>query len=149
MPFIYGLLIPLVLLDLCVCAYQAAAFRLWGIARAPRREYLILDRHKLPYLDAVQRVNCYYCSYANGVLSFAREVAARTEQYWCPIKHATAPPAPHARYEAFLDYGDDRDLAARVDALRSSLWLRRPKPRFGDAVEDLVVRYGSYPTQDG
>lgn len=148
-PFIYALAIPLALLDSSVCLYQAIAFRLWGIAQVSRREYLVLDRHKLTYLNAVQRVNCHYCGYANRVLGFAREVAARTQQYWCPIKHATAPPAPHARYDAFLDFGDGRDLTARVDALRASLPRRGAKPSFGDVLEDLAARYAAYPSQEG
>lgn len=36
-------------------------------------------------------------SYANGVLTYAQEIASRTEQYWRPVKHATDPAAPHAR----------------------------------------------------
>ena len=149
MPFVYGLAIPLVFLDASICLYQAAAFRLWGIARVSRREYLILDRHKLAYLNTVQRVNCQYCAYANGVLGFAREVAARTEQYWCPIKHAASPLAPHGRYDAFLDYGDDQDLIPRIEALRAALPSSHAKASIGDAVEDLVTRFGSYPSQDG
>jgi len=148
-PFVYGLLIALSLLDLSVCIYQAVAFRLWGLARVPRREHIILDRHRLPYLNPIQRVNCVYCGYANGVLSFAREVAARTEQYWCPIKHAAVPPAPHARYDAFLDYGDDADVTARMDALRDALPPRHAKPDFGDAVAHLVARVAPYPSQEG
>jgi len=90
-PLVYGLAVPLGLLDISVCAYQAVAFRLWGLARVPRREHMLLDRQRLQHLNPIQKVNCHYCGYANGVLSFAREVAARTEQYWCPIKHATTP----------------------------------------------------------
>ena len=33
-------------------------------------------------------INCIYRSYANGLCSYVTEVAARTEQHWCPIKHA-------------------------------------------------------------
>jgi hypothetical protein len=49
-------------------------------------------------------------------------VAARTEQCWCPIKHARAIPVPHSRYHLFVDYGDakryHRDLRPLREALR-------------------------------
>jgi len=51
---------------------------------------------------------CVYCGYANGLIAYVREIAARTEQYWCPIKHARPIPAPHARYRVFFEYGDAR-----------------------------------------
>jgi hypothetical protein len=121
-PVIYSLVLPLLALDLWVTAYQSVCFPIYGIARVPRRRYFVLDRHQLAYLNGIEKVHCTFCSYANGLLAYAREVAARTEQYWCPIKHARAIPAPHARYHVFLDYGDAdryrRDLRLLRDALR-------------------------------
>ena len=87
-PVIFALAIPLALLDLFVTAYQRVCFPVYGIERVRRARYFTLDRHRLPYLSALEKVNCTYCSYANGVLAYAREVTARTESYWCPIKHA-------------------------------------------------------------
>jgi hypothetical protein len=49
---------------------------------------------------------CVYCGYANGVIAYARKIASRTEQYWCPIKHALRIRDPHVRYAQFLEYGD-------------------------------------------
>jgi hypothetical protein len=46
------------------------------------------------------------CGYANGVFAHVREVASRTEQYWCPIKHARRVLGVRARYGSFVDYGD-------------------------------------------
>ncbi len=125
-PFIYGLLGPLVLLDAFVCVYQAVCFRLWGIPQVRRSEHMIIDRHRLPYLDAVQKINCVYCGYANGVLSFTREVAGSTEAYWCPIRHDTAPPRPHRRYSSFAAYGDPAGFARRLRAARMSPILNMP-----------------------
>lgn len=105
-PLIYGLIVPLVLLDLSVMLYQSVCFRAYGIARARRRDYLVFDRHHLSYLNALEKVNCAYCSYANGAIAFAREVAARTEQHWCPIKHARRVVGAHEQYREFLDFGD-------------------------------------------
>jgi len=105
-PVIYALIIPLVLLDLSVTIYQAVCFRAYGIARVRRRDYLVFDRHYLAYLNILEKVNCAYCSYANGLIAFVREVAARTEQHWCPIKHARRVLAAHEHYREFVEFGD-------------------------------------------
>ncbi len=120
-PFVYGLFLPIALLDAVVSAYQAICFRLWRVPAVQRSEHLILDRHKLGYLNGPQKLNCLYCGYANGVLSYAREISARTEQYWCPIKHAVDPPAPHPRYAGFIDYKDAAEFSARALALRAAI----------------------------
>jgi hypothetical protein len=105
-PAIYALFIPLLLLDLFVAVYQAACFPVYGIPRVSRSDYLVFDRGRLAYLNAVEKLNCAYCSYANGLLAYVREVASRTEEYWCPIKHARRVLGVHARYGGFVDYGD-------------------------------------------
>lgn len=120
-PFIYGMILPLALLDLAVSCYQFACFPLYGIARVRRADYFVLDRHRLPYLNAIEKLHCTYCSYANGLLAFVREVTARTEQYWCPIKHSRPTPGAHARYAGFLDFGDPTSFHARVEEQRSAL----------------------------
>ncbi len=121
-PVIYSLLLPFVMLDLWVTVYQSVCFPIYGISRVPRRRYFAIDRHKLAYLNGIEKVNCTFCSYANGVITYVREVAARTEQYWCPIKHARTIPVPHRRYHVFFDYGDAqryrRDLVPLRDTLR-------------------------------
>ena len=122
-PFVYGLLLPIALLDATVSAYQAVCFRLWRVPAVRRSEHLILDRHRLPYLNGAQKLNCLYCGYANGVLSYAREIASRTEQYWCPIKHAVDPPAPHARYANFIDQADIAGFNERSPALRAAVQI--------------------------
>jgi hypothetical protein len=121
LPFIYSMIVPLAALDLSFSLYQSVCFRLFGIALVRRRNHFIMDRARLPYLNAVERAHCGYCSYANGVLSFAREITARTEQYWCPIKHSRVPAAVHDRYAGFIDYGDSAHYDRRLAALRASL----------------------------
>jgi hypothetical protein len=125
-PFIYGMVVPLLLLDLSLCLYQLVCFPLYGIPRVRRRDYLVLDHHRLPYLNAIEKLHCGYCSYANGLLAFARELTARTEQYWCPIKHARPVPGPHERYAGFLDYGDPTVFHARVQEQRRALAREAP-----------------------
>ncbi len=105
-PVIYALIVPLVLLDLFVTIYQAVCFPVYGIPKARRRDYLVFDRHHLAYLNALEKLNCAYCSYANGLIAYVREIASRTEQYWCPIKHARRVIGAHPRYASFEDYGD-------------------------------------------
>lgn len=105
-PVIYSLILPLVLLDLFVSAYQAICFPVYGIAKVRRGDHFVFDRRHLAYLNALEKLNCAYCSYANGLIAYAREIAGRTEQYWCPIKHARRVIGAHAHYLQFQDYGD-------------------------------------------
>ena len=120
-PLIYSVLLPFVMLDAWVTAYQAICFRAWGIRRVRRRDYFAIDRHKLAYLNAIERINCLYCSYANGVIGYVREIAARTEQYWCPIRHSRRVRHAHGRYGNFAAYGDSRQYRDRLPLFRASL----------------------------
>lgn len=120
-PVIYGLIVPLVLLDVCVWLYQAVCFPVYGIEKARRSDYVFIDRHQLAYLNGLQKLNCAYCGYANGLLAWVREVAARTEQFWCPIKHARRVAEPHALYGGFVDFGDAEGFHARQSGLRAAL----------------------------
>jgi len=105
-PFVYAMIIPFVLLDLSVSIYQAVCFRLWQLPRFKRSDYIIIDRHLLGYLNGIEKLNCIFCGYVNGVIAFTRDVSGRTEEYWCPIKHARSMQSPHRDYYNFLDYGD-------------------------------------------
>ena len=82
---------------------------------------MIIDRQHLAYLNAIEKFNCLYCSYANGVIEYIREIAARTEQYWCPIKHTSRSPDPHRLVENFTDYGDAEAFNNRFEALQREL----------------------------
>lgn len=120
-PVIYALIVPLTLLDLCVSIYQAVCFPVYDIPKVRRADYLVFDRHHLAYLNALEKLNCAYCSYANGLIAYVREIAARTEQYWCPIKHARRVIGAHPRYALFDDYGDAENYQQRAAALRTQL----------------------------
>ncbi len=120
-PVIYAVVVPIALLDLSLTVYQLACFPAWGIRRVVRGEHVVLDRHRLDYLNAIEKLNCLYCGYANGVLSFAREIAGRTEQFWCPIRHATAIRGAHAQYREFVDHGDAEGYRAQLEELRGKL----------------------------
>ena len=127
-PFIYAVIIPFMLLDLFVSVYQAVCFPVYGIPKARRRDYIAIDRNKLRYLNALEGLNCMYCSYGNGVLAYAVEVAGRTEQHWCPIKHARRLQKTHDRYSHFLPYGDAAAYRKKIEEVRCDFKdLKGPK----------------------
>jgi len=105
-PVVYSMLLPLLIVDLGFSLYQQTCFRAYGVPLVARRRYMVNDRHKLGYLNSVEKVNCTYCGYANGVMAYAREIISRTEQHWCPIRHARHVPDAHKRYPRFFPYGD-------------------------------------------
>ena len=117
-PVIYSGFVPFALLDLFLWVYQTACFPIYGIPRVKRSEYLFFDRADLPYLNAIERFNCFYCAYANGLAAYTREIAARTEQYWCPIKHARRIRAAHDRYPRFFEYGDAESYRKGLERMR-------------------------------
>ena len=117
-PFIYAGIVPLLLLDLTLALYQAVCFPVYGIPKARRGDYMVFDRGDLPYLNALEKLHCMYCSYANGLAAWFREVAARTEQFWCPIKHARRIRDAHARYPRFFEYGDAESYRKGLERLQ-------------------------------
>ena len=120
-PFIYAMVIPLAALDLFLVIYQAICFPLYGIPKVRRSSYVVIDRHNLGYLNAIEKLNCVYCGYVDGVLAWARQILSRTETYWCPIKHARRIVDPHRRYARFADFGCGEELEALAVELRESL----------------------------
>lgn len=117
-PVIYAMLIPLLFLDLSLSIYQHICFRIYGIPLVKRADYLVIDRHLLDYLNLIEKINCVYCGYGNGLIEYAREITARTEQFWCPIKHARRTLDAHRRTQRFLDYGDAEAYTTKRQALR-------------------------------
>ena len=117
-PVIYVGWIPFLLMDLFVTVYQHICFPIYRIPKVKRAAYLIFDREDLPYLNLIEKFNCFYCSYGNGVAAYTREVAARTEQYWCPIKHARRVRAAHGRYPKFFEHGDAEAFQQGLSRLR-------------------------------
>jgi hypothetical protein len=107
-PVIYAVLIPGALIDLVITIYQAICFPIYGIPKVRRKDYIVIDRHYLSYLNAIEKLNCVYCGYFNGLMAYVREIAGRTEQYWCPIKHARRLASVHSRYRKFFEYGDGK-----------------------------------------
>ena len=117
-PVIYGVLPVLVLLDLATTVFQAVCFPIYGIPRVARGDYIAIDRHHLHYLNGIEKMNCVYCGYANGLLAYLGEMAGRTEQYWCPIKHALRLRRTHSRYGNFIDYGNADRYREEIEKVR-------------------------------
>lgn len=117
-PVIYAGVFPALFLDLFVEIYQRVCFPAYGVPRVKRKDYMVMDRRPLPYLNWIEKVGCYYCSYFNGLMGLVSEVAARTEQHFCPIKHALRPKTLHSRYRYFFDYGDMEAYRTRLEAVR-------------------------------
>ncbi len=120
-PVIYALFFPIVLLDVSITVYQHICFRAYGLPRVKRGDYFVFDRAHLAYLNLIEKINCAYCSYGNGVMAYGREVVARTEQYWCPIKHARKIMAAHPYYTGFVDFGDAQSYKDELENLRTEL----------------------------
>lgn len=125
-PVIWSVLLPALLLDLFVTVYQAICFSVYGIPKIKRRDYIIMDRGQLKYLSWDEKLSCLFCGYFNGLLAYCAEIASRTEQYWCPIKHRKTPKNTHKRYELFLDYGDGENYQQRLEKQRNMVMQNRP-----------------------
>jgi len=119
-PVIYGLFFVVVIADIFGTLYQYICFPVYRIPRVRRADYVIIDRVKLKQLNLIQKFNCLYCEYANGVIAYVAEITARTEWHWCPIKHDREVIYPHAHYQKFIEYDDTRNYRAKLRDLRKA-----------------------------
>jgi hypothetical protein len=124
-PIIYSMIVPLAILDFFVSLYQATCFPIYGIARVSRADYFVYDRQHLEYLNFIEKFHCTYCAYANGLIAYVTEIVGRTEEYFCPIKHARKILGTHARYARFLEYGDAADYEVRLEEFRVGLGAKK------------------------
>lgn len=108
-PFIYWAFIGFAVFDIFLEIYHRICFPLYGLEIVDRKKYIKFDRHRLSYLDPIQKFNCLYCSYWNWLLAYATEVVARTEKYWCWIASERDPNfIPPKHHESFLEYWDEK-----------------------------------------
>ena len=107
-PFIYGMIIPILFLDVSIEIYHRVSFPLYGLPYVNRSKYIKIDRHKLRKLSYTEKINCAFCGYANGVLSYSATIAGVTEKYWCSIKHKAdvdfVEPKHHRDFENYTTY---------------------------------------------
>lgn len=91
MPFaaiaIYSMIIPILLLDAWTTLYQFVYFNINGIPMIKKSDYISFERWELGKLNILQKINCFYCEYVNGVMAWAKGVGVQTEIYSCAIKH--------------------------------------------------------------
>jgi hypothetical protein len=124
-PVIYAMIIPLLMLDACVSFYQWACFPIYGIVKVQRRDYIVFDRRHLAYLNSIEKFHCTYCEYGTGLMAYMGEILARTEQYFCPIKHAHKILGTHTRYNRFLEYGEADAYEAKLEEFRVALGAKK------------------------
>lgn len=120
-PIIYSMIIPLVITDIFISFYQLTCFPIYGIRKVRRADYIIFDRQQLNYLNFIEKFHCTYCAYGSGMIGYISEIVARTEQYFCPIKHARKVLGTHARYARFLEFGEADDYQTKLETFRQQL----------------------------
>ena len=120
-PIVYSLIIPVVIFDIMIFIYQLICLPVYKIPKVRRSDYIVIDHHKLQYLNYIERFNCVYCSYAGGIIAYVQEVAARSELYWCPIKHSQRVENTHSHYHDFLPYGDAEAYVNELKNLRDKV----------------------------
>jgi hypothetical protein len=120
-PIIYSMIIPLLITDFFVTFFQWTCFPIYGIKKVRRSDYIVYDRLQLNYLNFIEKFHCTYCAYGNGMIAYVSEVIARTEQYFCPIKHARKILGTHSRYARFLEYGDAENYEEKLEEYRQAL----------------------------
>ncbi len=109
MPFIYAMIIPIVILDVFLEIYHRIAFPFYRLKYVKRSRYIAVDRHKLSYLNIFEKISCAYCGYVNGLLAYAVAVGGETEKYWCGIQHKKKPGFMQQPYSKnFLQYSDKK-----------------------------------------
>ncbi len=119
-PLIYAMVIPAVLLDIILFIYQQVIFRIYKFKFIKRSDYILYDHQYLGYLNPIEKLNCLYCSYFNGLMQYAAAIAARTELFFCPIKHAKKVAYEHDHYLKYFEYGDGDEYQTKLKDLRDS-----------------------------
>jgi len=120
-PLIYGMVIPAIFLDMMLFVYCHVVSRVFQIKFDKRSDYIVFDRQYLGYLNVIEKLNCLYCAYFNGLMQYASSIAGRTELYFCPIKHAKKIAYKHEYYDAFLSYGDGDKYQEKLKKFREDL----------------------------
>jgi hypothetical protein len=108
-PIIYWAVIWFIIFDLFLEIYHRICFPLYWLEIIDRKKYFKYDRRKLPYLSYLQKFNCFYCSYGNWLITYAREIVGQTEKYWCGIRHEeTSWFIEPLHHEEFIPYWDEK-----------------------------------------
>ena len=115
--------LPFVLaLDLVTTIYHFVCFPIYKINYVKRSDYiLVMDRNKLTYLNGLEKLACMYCGYTNGVLRYMKEIAGRTEKYWCGVMHEGRPgfkTQEDQKTQNFSPFGDQEDFEKKYGKIQ-------------------------------
>lgn len=121
-PFIYAPFFVMIPLDIVVELYHRVGFKLYNLPYIKRSAYIKFDREKLSYLSWFQKLNCLYCSYANGLMPYAAAICAATERYWCPLKHQEDGVFKMSEHQkCFAEFGDKEAFEKLYDDPHATL----------------------------
>ncbi len=112
-PFIWAPIIAIIIFDIFLEVYHRICFPLYGLPVVKRSKYIKIDRHKLKYINFIQKVNCVYCGYVNGFMNYASKIIGETEKYWCGIRHDKTDKnfiEPKHHSEFVLDYNNENQF---------------------------------------
>lgn len=85
----YIMIVPALIAHVSAWIFQHIYFRILDIPPVKLHDHMVLDRWRLKHLNWIQRLNCAYCDYINGLASWLKAVVNRTEIYSCAIKHGS------------------------------------------------------------
>ena len=116
-PVIWSLVVPFVILDFFIELYHRICFPIYDLPIVDRSKYIKIDRHKLDYLEPLDKLNCAYCGYASGLLRYTVEIITETEKYWCGIRHAkTEGYIEPEHHQDFVEYGDEEGIIKKYQS---------------------------------
>jgi len=117
-PFIWYCLMSAVFLGLVVSLYQVVCFTVCGIPKVSVKDYIVIDRCSLSYLNSIEKLSCIFCGNFNGIIAYAQEIAARTEQYWCLVKHVGKLTKTCVHYYKFIECDDAESYKNKLVEMR-------------------------------
>ena len=120
-PFIYGMAIPMIIFHLFIEIYHRITFFLYGIEYVDMKKHFVFNRHSLLQLSLLQKINCIYCEYGNGLASYIKEIIGRTEAYWCPIKNGKNTKYTHKNYKFFMDKNEVKEFEKVRENIRNKI----------------------------
>lgn len=120
-PFIYGMLIPMIIFHILIELYHRIVFSLYDIEYVDYKQHFIFKRYKLNKLTLLQKINCIYCEYGNGLASYIKSIIGKTEVYWCPIKNGRNKNFTHEYYNKFIDVDNVENFEFHRENMRNEV----------------------------
>ena len=121
-PVIFLAIVPIIILDLYVEIFHRFAFPFYKIPYVKRKNYIRIDRHKLSYLNPLQKLYCAYCGYSNGILQYWIRIFGETEKYWCGIQHSEGKGfLPQSHHSEFIKYDNKEEYIEVYESKKTPL----------------------------